>query len=85
MSTLVAWIIYILIGALAGWLAGVIMKGGGSGLIMNCILGIVGSILGGWLLGLLGVHFAGDVGQFITAVIGAAVVIWLASLVTRKK
>ena len=50
MSTLLAWIIYIIIGALAGWLAGVIMKGGGSGLIRNLILGIVGSILGGWLL-----------------------------------
>ena len=84
MSTLLAWIIYIIIGALAGWLAGVIMKGGGSGLIRNLILGSVGSILGGWLLGLLGIHFAGEIGQFITAVIGAIVVIWLASLISKK-
>ena len=84
MSTLLAWIIYIIIGALAGWLAGVIMKGGGSGLIRNLILGIVGSILGGWLLGLLGIHFAGEIGQFITSVIGAIVVIWLASLISKK-
>lgn len=77
-------LLYILvIGAIAGWLAGLIMKGGGFGLITNIILGIVGSFVGGWLLGKLGVSLSmgsPTVSMIITAVIGAVVVLFVAGL-----
>ena len=49
-TTSVGWIGYIVIGAIAGWLAGKIVKGGGSGLLMNIVIGIVGALVGGFLL-----------------------------------
>jgi uncharacterized membrane protein YeaQ/YmgE (transglycosylase-associated protein family) len=77
-------LLYILIiGAIAGWLAGLIMKGGGFGLITNIILGIVGSFVGGWLLGKLGVSVSmgsPTMSMIITAVIGAVVVLFVAGL-----
>jgi len=49
--TLVGLIIFLLIGAVAGWLAGVIMKGGGFGVVGNIVVGVIGSLIGGWLFG----------------------------------
>ena len=49
--TLVGLVIFLLIGAVAGWLAGLIMKGGGFGLIGNIVVGVIGSLIGGWLFG----------------------------------
>lgn len=81
-------LLYILvIGAVAGWLAGLIWKGGGFGLLWNIILGIVGSFVGGWLLGKLGVNVSigsHTVSLIITSVIGAIVVLFIASLVKRR-
>ncbi|WP_353483091.1 GlsB/YeaQ/YmgE family stress response membrane protein [Haliscomenobacter sp.] len=81
-------IVYILIiGAVSGWLAGQIMKGGGYGLLGNIILGIVGSIVGGWALGLVGVslHIGSVlVSQIVQSVIGAVVVIFVAGLFKGK-
>jgi uncharacterized membrane protein YeaQ/YmgE (transglycosylase-associated protein family) len=74
------FIIFIVIGAIAGWLAGTLMKGGGYGFIVNAILGIVGGVVGGWLFDVLGISFGGDYGSFITAVVGAIVVIFVAGL-----
>ena len=65
-------IIFLVIGALAGWLAGVIMKGGGFGVIGDIIVGILGSFVGGWLLPKVGLSIGGDFGGFITAVTGGA-------------
>jgi uncharacterized membrane protein YeaQ/YmgE (transglycosylase-associated protein family) len=48
--TSVGWIGYIIIGAIAGWLAGKIVKGGGSGILMNIVIGVVGALIGGFLL-----------------------------------
>lgn len=77
-------IIYILIiGAVSGWLAGQIMKGGGYGLLGNIILGIAGSFVGGWVLGLLNISLnigSATVNTIIQAVIGAIVVIFVAGL-----
>ena len=75
-------IIYaILIGAVAGWLAGKIMKGGGFGALINIILGIVGGAVGNWLFGTLGIHIgSGIVGDLITGVIGAIVILFVAGL-----
>jgi uncharacterized membrane protein YeaQ/YmgE (transglycosylase-associated protein family) len=76
-------IIFLLIGALAGWLAGVIMKGGGFGLIGNIVVGVVGAFLGGWLLPKLGVSIGGDFGGFITAVIGAVILLFIVRLIKK--
>lgn len=76
-------IIFLVIGALAGWLAGVIMKGGGFGLIGNIVVGVVGAFLGGWLLPKLGVSISGDFGGFITAVIGAVILLFIVRLIKK--
>ena len=74
-------LIFLLVGAVAGWLAGQIMKGGGFGLLWNIILGIVGGVVGGWLFGKLGISAGGGLtGSIITAVAGAVVVVFVASL-----
>lgn len=77
----------LLIGAVAGWLAGQLWKGGGFGLLWNIVLGIVGSFVGGWLLGKLGISLkigSPTINMVITSVLGAIVVLFLASLVKRR-
>ena len=73
-------IIFLLIGAVAGWLAGKIMKGGGFGLLVNIIVGIVGGFLGGWLMGLVGIVKGGLIWQIIVSVIGACLLLFIISL-----
>ncbi len=81
-------LLYILvIGAVAGWLAGLLFKGFGFGLIGNIIIGIVGSFVGGWLLGKLGVNVnlgSATVNLIVTSVAGAVVVLFIASLFSKK-
>lgn len=68
-------LVFLLIGALAGWLAGTVMKGRGFGLLGNVVVGVVGALFGGWLLPQLGVSFGGDIGLFLTAFIGAVILL----------
>jgi uncharacterized membrane protein YeaQ/YmgE (transglycosylase-associated protein family) len=69
---------FLLIGLLAGFLAGVIMKGGGFGLVGDLVLGVLGAILGGWLFGVLGISQDGSlIGALVTALVGAIVLIAL--------
>ena len=63
-----SFIWFILIGILAGFVAGRLMRGGGFGLIVNLVVGIIGGVLGGWLFGLLGISAGGIIGSLITAV-----------------
>jgi len=70
----------IVIGCLAGFIAGKLMRGGGFGIIINLILGIIGGAVGGWLFQLLGVSWGGLLGQLGTAVVGAVIVLLVASL-----
>lgn len=75
------WIIYLLIGAVAGWLGSNLVRGAGLGLIGNIIAGIVGSVVGGYFLGnALG---NGTIGHIITAALGAAGVLLIISLIKR--
>jgi len=67
----------ICIGILAGFLAGKIMRGKGYGLLIDLLLGLVGSIVGGFVFGLLGLHGYGTVGQLVIATAGAVMLIWL--------
>jgi len=73
----------LIIGAVAGWLAGKIMKGKGFGVIGNIIVGVVGAVLGGFLFGLLGVSAGGMIGSLVTATIGAIVLLWAVSIVKK--
>ena len=77
-------ILSIVIGCLAGFCAGKLMKGGGFGLIMNLLLGLFGGLVGGWLFGLLGIDGGGGLlGQLGTAIVGAVVILWVASLLKK--
>ncbi|MCF7979558.1 MAG: GlsB/YeaQ/YmgE family stress response membrane protein [Chromatiaceae bacterium] len=73
-------LIFLAIGALAGWLAGVLMKGGGFGLLVDIVLGIVGAVVGGFLFGLLGISANGLIGSIITATVGAMVLLLVVRL-----
>ncbi|MDR3096895.1 MAG: GlsB/YeaQ/YmgE family stress response membrane protein [Paraburkholderia sp.] len=78
---IIAWLI---IGAIAGWLAGLLVKGGGFGLIVDIIVGIVGAFIGGWLAGLLGIHIGGGmISSIITAIIGAVILLFIIRLFRR--
>jgi uncharacterized membrane protein YeaQ/YmgE (transglycosylase-associated protein family) len=67
----------IVIGILAGFLAGKIMRGKGYGVLMDLLLGIVGSILGGMVFGLLGLYSSSLVGQLVVATAGAVLLIYI--------
>ena len=78
---LIAWLI---IGAIAGWLAGTFVKGGGFGLIGDIIVGIIGAFIGGWLAGLLHFHIgSGWISEILVAAGGAAVLLIILRLVRR--
>jgi len=75
---------FILIGLVAGWLAGQVMKGGGYGVLGDIIVGILGALLGGWLFGVLGIWPGGGLlGSLIVAFIGACILIFLVRLIKR--
>ena len=78
------WLWWIIIGAIAGWLAGTLMRGRSFGLLVNIIVGIAGAIIGGWVFGLLGITTAGVIGSLITAFVGAILLLWVISLFKRK-
>ena len=81
---LVGIIIWLAIGAIAGWLAGQIMKGGGYGLVGDIIVGIVGAAIAGYLLPRLGIFIGGNViGAIINATIGACLLLFIIRLVKR--
>ena len=76
-------ILSIVLGCLAGFCAGKLMKGGGFGLLMILLLGVLGGALGGWLFGVLGISWGGLVGQLGTAIVGAVLILWVASLLKK--
>ena len=76
---------YLLLGLASGWIANLIVKGDGSGLIINLIVGLVGGVLGGWLFSPVGPAPLGSLGSLATSVIGAVALLWIAAAITRKK
>ena len=76
-------LIIVAIGAVAGWLAGVIMSGSGFGLLGDIVIGIIGAVVGGFLFGLLGLAAVGLIGQIISATVGAVVLIFVLRLVKK--
>ena len=78
------WLLWtIVIGILAGFLAGKFIRGSGMGLFMDFIVGIIGSILGGWLFGLIGLVAYGLLGRLFTAFVGAVILLWLVRKIKR--
>ncbi|HEV7662127.1 MAG TPA: GlsB/YeaQ/YmgE family stress response membrane protein [Chloroflexota bacterium] len=83
--TILAWIV---LGLIAGWLAGMFMKGGGYGIVGDIVLGILGAIVGGWLTGLLlgrDMMTGFNIESLIVAVIGAVVLIAISRLFTGRR
>ncbi len=74
---------WIVVGLIAGWLAGQVMKGGGYGVLADIVLGILGGILGGWLFGKMGISAGGTIGSIVVAFIGAVILVGLTRLVKR--
>ncbi len=77
-------LIWILVGAVAGWLAGLVVRGFGFGLVGNIIIGIIGAFLGGWLFGQFGIAIgAGIINTIFTAFIGAVVLLLIVRVIKR--
>ena len=77
-------VIWLLVGAVAGWLAGMIVKGYGFGLVGNMVVGVIGSLIAGWLLPRLGVFIGfGIIAEIINAVIGAVILLAIIGLISR--
>jgi uncharacterized membrane protein YeaQ/YmgE (transglycosylase-associated protein family) len=83
--SIIAWIV---LGLVAGWLAGMIMRGGGYGLLGDIVLGILGALIGGWLTGLVtgqDVTLGFNLPSVLIAVLGAIVLIALSRLLTGRR
>ena len=82
---IIAWII---IGVVAGWITGKLMKGSGFGFLMDMVVGLIGAFIGGWISGKLGFGTAsshGMIGSIIIAVIGAVVLTFIIRLITGNR
>ena len=76
-------LIWIISGIVAGWIAGLLVRGRGFGLIGDLIIGLIGGLIGGWLAGLLGVQTSGWIAQILVAAIGAVILVAAIRLVRR--
>ncbi|MGB3273796.1 MAG: GlsB/YeaQ/YmgE family stress response membrane protein [Xanthobacteraceae bacterium] len=77
-------IVWLIVGAIAGWLAGLIVEGAGFGLIGNIVIGIIGAVVAGWLLPQLGISLgSGVIAAIINSAIGGIVVLVILSLIRR--
>ena len=77
-------VVFLVVGAVAGWLAGLIVKGYGFGILGNMVIGILGALVGGWLFNHFGIFPAGGiVGELIGATVGAVILLLLLRLIRR--
>ena len=76
-------LIFLATGAVAGWLAGMMMKGGGFGLLGNILIGVIGGVVGGYLLRMLAMAAGGIVGSIVTATVGAVAFLFLIGLIKK--
>jgi len=77
------WLWFLIIGAIAGWLAGKITRGAGFGLLGDMIVGVIGALLGGFLFGLMGLASFSLLGSLITATVGAIIFLYLVRVLKR--
>lgn len=78
-------IYFLLIGLCAGWLAGLVFRGSGYGILGDMIVGCIGALVGGFVFGLLGIGTSGLLGALISATIGALILLFLLGLLRKKK
>ena len=83
MMTATSLIWLLVVGAIAGWLAGLVMKGRGFGILGNIVVGIVGAVIGGFLFNALGIAFWGLLGTLLVAFIGAVILLFIVGLIKR--
>ena len=76
---------YLLIGLLSGWIANMIVRGGGVGLLVNLIVGLIGGLLGGWIFSWFGILSVGTLCSILTSVSGAVFLLWFAALIRPHK
>jgi uncharacterized membrane protein YeaQ/YmgE (transglycosylase-associated protein family) len=76
-------VFWLVIGAIAGWIAGKIMRGGGFGVLGNIAVGVVGAVIGGSLFRMVGLSASGTLGSLVTAVVGACVLLFIVGLVKK--
>ena len=82
--TLEALVIWLIVGAVAGWIAGTVVRGGGFGLVGDIVVGIIGSLIAGWLFPRIGLHlFAGFIGSIVDAAVGAIILLLVLRLIRR--
>jgi uncharacterized membrane protein YeaQ/YmgE (transglycosylase-associated protein family) len=83
-ATRMGFLTWIIVGLIAGWLAGQVMKGGGYGVLVDIILGILGGLVGGWIFGMLHLWPGGGIiGSIIVAFIGAVILVWITRLIKK--
>ena len=82
-SNVAYWVWFLFIGGVIGWLAGVIVRGRGFGIIADIVIGIVGAMLGGWMARAIGLSTGSSVGAFLMALVGAVVLVGLTRFVVR--
>jgi uncharacterized membrane protein YeaQ/YmgE (transglycosylase-associated protein family) len=85
MAALEVLIIAVIIGIIAGWLAGLIMKGHGFGLVMNAVLGVIGSFVGSFAFDLVGLHATSFLGNIVKATVGAVIVLAIANFIRSRR
>lgn len=81
--SLVHIVLFLVVGGLAGWIAGVLVHGGGQGILVNVAVGILGAFLGGWLFGAIGVGVTGLGGLFLMAAVGAVILLAIVRVLRR--
>jgi uncharacterized membrane protein YeaQ/YmgE (transglycosylase-associated protein family) len=74
---------HLILGGVAGFLAGKVMSGNGYGIFVDVILGIVGGWFGGWLGEKLGIHLGGSFGYLVTAFVGAVILVWAGRMIRK--
>lgn len=80
---IISLLIFLAIGALVGWLAGMLVKGRGFGAVGNIVIGIVGAVLGGFIFGLLGITAGGLLGSIVMGTIGAVILLFIIRAIKR--
>ena len=82
-SNVAYWVWFLFIGGVIGWLAGIIVRGRGFGIIGDIVIGIVGAMLGGWIAGVIGLYTSSSIGAFLVALAGAVILVGLTRFVVR--
>jgi uncharacterized membrane protein YeaQ/YmgE (transglycosylase-associated protein family) len=77
-------VVFLLVGLVAGWLAGKIMKGSGFGLVGDLIVGVIGAFIGVWIFGQLGITVGGILGLLVASIVGALVPLYLLRLIKGR-